>query len=206
VIEALAATIQAWQGSGLAGLVGLATICALGALLWVPRFTLYLLGGLVFGLAAAPAAVIGTTLGAVLALLVARYAARDWFLRRIENWPVWQATLAAIEADGWRLVALVRFASPMPGGAINYLYGLTRIGLTPYAAATCAGLVPPITAFVALGAFGRMALEELSGSWPERVAIAAGVAVLLLIILLVLRRVRASLVLSRGPDALTSRP
>src|SRR5690242_1463853 len=102
----------------------------------MPRFSLYLIGGIVFGVAAIPAAIIGSTLGATVAFLLVRSVLRGTFERRVEARPAWRAALAAISAEGWRLVMLTRIASPLPGGAINYLYGLTRIGLAPYMTAT----------------------------------------------------------------------
>src|SRR6185436_13290025 len=78
--------------------------------------------------------------------------------------PAWRAALAAINAEGWRLVALTRIAAPLPGGAINYLYGLTGIGLVPYVTATAVGLIPPVTLFAGAGALGRFALAEAERS------------------------------------------
>src|SRR5262249_18745164 len=45
--------------------------------------------------------------------------------------PVWKALVQAIDAEGWRLVGLLRLASLIPGAATNYLLGVTRIGLLP---------------------------------------------------------------------------
>ena len=194
------AMVHGWQSLGLTGIIALALAFAFGAMLYIPRFSLYLAGGLLFGFVALPAAVIGTTVGAVLAFLLARHALRGAFLRRVEAQPKWQATLAAIDAEGWRLVALTRLASPLPGGAINYLFGLTRIGLAPYAAGTAVGLLPPVALFVALGALGRMALADMQQPWGQGVAVLTGLMVLAIAIFLVLRRVMATLP-SRAPGS-----
>ena len=191
MIEALTTIVQSWQGSGLIGLSGLALAFALGALSFLPRFTLYTLGGLVFGLAAIPATVIGTTAGAAIAFLLARTALRNRVMRAMETRPRWRATLAAVDAEGWRLVFLFRISSPLPGGLINYLFGLTGIGLVPYALATAAGLLPPVTLFVSLGMIGRMAIDDVNQSHGQIAALVAGIVMLALVILLVLRRMRA---------------
>jgi uncharacterized membrane protein YdjX (TVP38/TMEM64 family) len=201
VTDTLLAAVQSWQSLGLAGLGGLSLVFALGAVVYIPRFTLYLLGGLVFGLAAAPAAVIGTTAGAVIAFLLARYALRERVARRIEARPALQTVVDAINAEGWRLVALFRIASPLPGGAINYLFGLTGIRLGPYTAATCIGLIPPVLLFVGFGAIGRMTMNELDASRNEAALIAAGLVVLAVAVLLVMRRMRASITLLRARSA-----
>ena len=70
--------------------------------------------------------------------------------------------LAAVDAEGWRLVVLTRFVSPLPGGAINYVFGLTGIALVPYILATVGGLVPPVAMFAGFGMLGRIALMEPS--------------------------------------------
>jgi uncharacterized membrane protein YdjX (TVP38/TMEM64 family) len=193
VIDALAATVQAWEGTGANGLAALAFVFAVGALVYVPRFTFYILGGLVFGFAAAPAAIVGTVVGATLAFLLARTALRRFVLRLAATRPGWPAVVDAIDAEGWRLVVLVRFASPLPGGAINYLFGLTNIGVASFAAATVLGLVPPVLVFVGLGALGRIAVQDLDGPWGGPMGVTAGLIVLGLLILLVRRRVRARL-------------
>ncbi len=188
MIERLFALVQEWQG--LAGLCVLALVFVAGTLSYMPRFSFYLVGGVVFGFAAIPAAIAGSTIGATAAFLLARTVLRGAFERRIEARPAWRAALAAINAEGWRLVALTRLAAPLPGGAINYLYGLTGIGLLPYVTATAVGLTPPVTLFAGAGALGRFALTEAEQSVGRGVTIGAGAAVIALAVALVLRRMR----------------
>jgi uncharacterized membrane protein YdjX (TVP38/TMEM64 family) len=193
VIEGLFALVQGWEALGFAGLCILALAFALGSLSYMPRFSLYAIGGLVFGLAAIPAAIIGSCVGATIAYLLARTVLRGAVERRIARRPRWQAALAAIDAEGWRLVALTRLASPLPGGAINYLYGLTGIALVPYVAGTALGLVPPVALFAGAGALGRIALRDVEQPWGQGVAFAAGAVVIALAVTLVLRRMRTVL-------------
>jgi uncharacterized membrane protein YdjX (TVP38/TMEM64 family) len=194
VIEALFAFVRDWQAHGLTGLGVLAVLFVAGTLSYMPRFSLYLIGGIVFGLAAIPAAIIGSTVGATAAFLLARTVLRGAFERRVEARPSWRAALAAISAEGWRLVALTRIAAPLPGGAINYLYGLTRIGVVPYVVATAVGLVPPVTLFAGAGALGRVALAEAEQSVGRGLTIGAGAAVIAIGVALVLRRMRRMMV------------
>ena len=186
--ERLFALVQEWQG--FAGLCVLALLFVAGTLSYMPRFSLYLIGGVVFGLAAIPAAIAGSTVGATAAFLLARTILRGAFERRVEARPAWRAALAAINAEGWRLVALTRLAAPLPGGAINYLYGLTGIGLLPYVTATAVGLIPPVTLFAGAGALGRFALTDAEQSVGRYVTIGAGAAVIAFAVALVLRRMR----------------
>ena len=55
MIERLHELIQACEALGYAGLIGVAAVFAVGSLSYMPRFTLYAIGGLVFGLPAIPA-------------------------------------------------------------------------------------------------------------------------------------------------------
>ena len=187
--DRLYAFAQEWQALGVAGLGLLALVFALGSLTFMPRFTFYAISGLVFGLAAIPAAVVGSTIGGTIAFLLARGVLRATFQRLVERRPAWRATLAAVDAEGWRLVALTRLASPLPGGAINYLYGLTGIPLVPYMLGTAGGLLVPVTLFAGLGALGRIALKEQP--LGQAAAFAAGLVVLAVAVLLIARRRRA---------------
>src|SRR5262249_30355117 len=143
---------------------------AVGAMVFAPRPPLCVVGGLVFGFIAIPVALLASTLGSVLAFLLSRYLFRCRFLKMIDRRPVWKALVQAIDAEGWRLVGLLRLASLIPGAATSYLLGVTRIGLWPYAAATFVGMLPQIVLFVYIGAAGQMALEDLSRS-PLRVVL-----------------------------------
>ena len=189
--DRLYAFAQQLEALGLAGLALLALVFALGSLTFMPRFTFYAISGLVFGLAAIHVAVIGSTVGAMLAYLLARGVLRGTFRRLVDRRPPWRATLAAVDAEGWRLVALTRLASPLPGGAINYVYGLTGIPLVPYMLGTAGGLLVPVTLFAGLGALGRIALQEQP--LGQAGAFAAGLVVLAIAVILILRRRRAAL-------------
>jgi len=191
--DRLYAFAQDWEALGFAGLCLLALVFALGSLTFMPRFTFYAIGGLVFGLAAIPAAIIGSTIGGTIAFLLARTVLRGAFQRLVARRPAWRSTLAAVDAEGWRLVALTRLASPLPGGAINYVYGLTGIALTPYVLATAGGLTAPVTLFAGLGALGRFALQDAGQPWGQAAAFAAGMVVLAIAAQLIVRRRRASL-------------
>lgn len=190
--ERLLALAQAWAELGVIGLCLLALVFTLGTLTFMPRFTFYSVGGLVFGLAAIPAAIIGSTVGAIAAFLLARTWLRGAFQRQVEQRPHWRKTLAAIDAEGWRLVVLTRFTSPLPGGAINYLFGLTGIGLVPYIVATAGGLLPPVALFAGLGMLGRVALSDAEPSRGEAAISAAGLIVIGITALLIVRRMRAA--------------
>jgi uncharacterized membrane protein YdjX (TVP38/TMEM64 family) len=170
MIEIFIQVVEGWRELGAVGLGALAVAFIIGAMVFAPRPPMCVVSGLVFGFIAIPVVLLGSTLGSVLAFLLSRYLFRCRFLKMIERRPVWRALVEAIDAEGWRLVALLRLASLIPGTATNYLLGVTRVGLWPYTVATLVGLLPQVFLFVYIAAAGHIALEELSES-PLRVAL-----------------------------------
>jgi uncharacterized membrane protein YdjX (TVP38/TMEM64 family) len=156
--------VQGWRELGPIGLGALAVAFVIGAMVFVPRPPMCVVSGLVFGFIAIPVVLLASTLGSVIAFLLSRYLFRSRFLKMIERRPVWRSLVETIDAEGWRLVGLLRLASLIPGTATNYLLGVTRIRLWPYTAATLVGLLPQIFLFVYIGAAGQIALEDLSDS------------------------------------------
>ena len=190
--EQLLAVARGWESLGFLGLGALAFVFMLGTLAFMPRFTFYSIGGAVFGLAAIPAAIVGSVAGAAIAFLLARHSLRGVFQRQVAKRPTWRRVLAAVDAEGWRLVVLTRFTSPLPGGAINYVFGLTAIEFAPYILATAGGLLPPVTAFAALGMLGRVALSDAEPSRGEVAISAASLIVIAITAMLIVRRMRAA--------------
>lgn len=189
--EQLLTFARGWESLGFAGLCALALVFLLGTMSLMPRFTFYSIGGAVFGLAAIPAAIIGSVIGAGAAYWLAKTLLHGTFQRQVAKRPNWHRFLGAVDAEGWRLVVLTRFASPLPGGAINYVFGLTGIEFVPYILATAAGLLPPVTAFAALGMLGRVALSNTEPSPAEAAISAASLLVIALTAMLIVRRMRA---------------
>jgi uncharacterized membrane protein YdjX (TVP38/TMEM64 family) len=193
MIEIFIQIVQGWRELGAVGLGALAFAFVIGAMVFAPRPPMCVISGLVFGFIAIPVVLLASTLGSVLAFLLSRYLLRTRFLKMIERRPVWSAVVEAIDAEGWRLVGLLRLASLIPGTATNYLLGVTRIGLWPYTVATLVGLLPQIFLFVYIGAAGQIALEDLSES-PLRVAlIVVGVIFTAWAVFIVTRRTEAVL-------------
>jgi uncharacterized membrane protein YdjX (TVP38/TMEM64 family) len=181
------------QDAPLASAGALIAAFILGALVFVPRIPLCLAGGLTLGFAALPIAAVSATAGAVLAFLASRYLLRSRFAEAIRHRPAWQAIIEATDHEGWRLIFLLRLASPVPGAVTNYLFGLTRIGLGRYTAATFIGQLPQIFVFVYLGAVGRSALTAEHGSSISLAMLIIGLVLTGLAVFLVVRRVRSRL-------------
>jgi uncharacterized membrane protein YdjX (TVP38/TMEM64 family) len=103
------------------------------------------------------------------------------------------AIMNAVNAEGWRIVALSRIASPIPSTAVNALFGLTRIGLLPFSWATFVFIIPQTLLYAYLGSVGKAALIDQNESGLHVGIMAAGGLAFLAVVLLVSRRMRASL-------------
>ncbi len=175
------------------GLVSLGVICFIGALIFMPRIPACVVGGLFFGLAAVPVTLVGSTFGALIAFLLSRYLLRARVSRLVDRRPTWKLLLDAVDAEGWRLLGMLRLASPVPGSASNYMFGLTGIGVFPYLAATFFGSAPQIFAFVYLGAASRSALDPGSVSTAKLLFTLAGCVLTLVAVVVTGRRVKSLL-------------
>jgi uncharacterized membrane protein YdjX (TVP38/TMEM64 family) len=149
--------ISLFDFSGASGPLGIASATAafiFGALFFLPRPVMCVAAGVVLGATAIPIALFGSTIGAALAFLIARYCFRETVLGWVSKRPLWGAVIRALEEEGWRVIFLLRLASPLPGSLTSYLFGVSGVRLLPYCVATLVGLAPQIVLFVEVGAFG----------------------------------------------------
>jgi uncharacterized membrane protein YdjX (TVP38/TMEM64 family) len=158
-----------------------------------PRTFLYLGVGGLYGLPAAPILLVSTTLGGVLAFLFARFLFAEPVRRGIARYPYLPAIANAIDGESWRIVALLRFASPIPSSIQNYFFGLTRIRLWPYTAATFIFSAPQTVFYLHLGATGRSILVEDSSTPLSSILMGIGALCMATIIYLVWRKARTAL-------------
>ena len=107
--------------------------------------------------------VIGATLGATGAFLVARFVAGDWARRQFEKGDRLRQLSQGIEQDGFWFALSIRLAPVFPFNAVNYLFGLTPIKLPTYILATAIGIIPGSFAYNWLGQGG---IQALSGGPP----------------------------------------
>lgn len=154
--------------------------------------------GLLFATAVGTAVtILASTIGAVLAFVIARRAAGDaadvLAGRRVTHVRAW------IEERGFVAVLYARIA-PLPYSVVSYVGGLTHIRLPVFAAASALGVAPRAYVYTALS--GN--LDDLTS--PE--ALVAGVLMLGMFALglVLLRRERAQRRAPRPPTLLDPRP
>jgi uncharacterized membrane protein YdjX (TVP38/TMEM64 family) len=156
----------------------------------IPRTFLCIGAGASFGLFAILIILPSTALGGMLAFLLARYFFSERVQRFIDNRPGLRKVAVAVDEEGWRVVALLRLASPLPNAAQNYMFGLTRIGFLPYAITTFVFSVPQVVLYVYLGSTGRAVLFDGDLSTLNRLMLGAGLICIVITALLIVRRIR----------------
>lgn len=157
-------TVTAWtrHGEALRGLGPWApaihvALFACATILFLPGALFGLAGGLLFGpVLGTVLNLVGATLGAAAAFIIARYIAGEWV--RSKAGPRLSRLIAGVEAEGWRFVALVRLVPLFPFSLSNYALGLTRIPLSHYLLATAVCMLPGTAAYTWLGHAGRQAI------------------------------------------------
>lgn len=159
-----AAALETWVRSfGVAGPLVFMAIYAVGTVAFLPGSVLTLAGGALFGpVWGTLYNLSGATLGAVLAFLIARFAARDWVTQQAGG--RLKQLLDGVEAEGWKFVAFTRLVPLFPFNLLNYALGLTRIGLFQYFFATLFFMLPGAVAYTYLGYAGREAAAGAQGT------------------------------------------
>ncbi len=207
VTQTLVEFLRRWGELSPLSAAVLAAVFVAGGLVPVPRTFLTLAAGVVYGMAAIPVIIPAAALGCLIAFYLARYFFAEPLWRTVRRKPRFLAIMNAVEAEGWRIVALCRLASPIPSTIQNALFGLTRIAVWPYLWATFVFTIPQIILYVYLGSIGKAALLGESGSLNLSVMAAGGVT-FLAVVLLITRRVRASMrdLEKRAAQGLALRP
>jgi uncharacterized membrane protein YdjX (TVP38/TMEM64 family) len=155
-----------WVGQmGVAGILIFIGFYAVATVLLVPGSILTIGAGFAFGLWKGFLAVsAGSTLGAALAFLVARFVARDKIeiiarrnekFRRIDN---------AIGKEGAKLIFLLRLSPVIPFNVSNYFYGLTAVKFWSYVLASWIGMMPGAFLYVYIGVASKAAVSVATGS------------------------------------------
>ena len=122
----------------------------------LPAAAMSVVGGLAYGWAGFPLALLGSLLGAIPPYLIGRTWLRDWMLRRVAG-PRMRAADRAIARNGFVFVSLLRLTPILPFTAQNWLLGLTDVRFRTYCVATVIGLAPGTLAMVWIGELGGLA-------------------------------------------------
>lgn len=116
--------------------------------LMLPGLPISIAGATVFGpVWGVVYTIIGASMGACVAFLIARYGAREWVERQMVG-QRWKKLDAETAQNGWKAVAFTRLIPLFPFNLLNYAFGLTKISFVQYAVATFVFMLPGTIAFV----------------------------------------------------------
>jgi uncharacterized membrane protein YdjX (TVP38/TMEM64 family) len=149
--------IKTWvEHSGRWGPVVFLGVYMIAPALFLPGSVLTLAGGALFGpFTGALLSLIGATIGATVAFLVARYLAAAWVERRVSG--CLQEIKERVEREGWRFIAFVRLVPLFPFNLLNYACGLTRLSVQTFALTSFLTMAPGAFAYAYLGDTSREA-------------------------------------------------
>jgi uncharacterized membrane protein YdjX (TVP38/TMEM64 family) len=173
------------RGLGALGYVVYIAVYAICVVAFVPASILTLGAGAIFGFAGGTiVVVIGATIGATLAFLLARTVMR----KRIETMTATNAKFRALDraiaSEGMKIVFLVRLAVVFPFTYINYAFGLTAIPLWRYVLATFLGIIPATAAFVFASSAAANAATGQTSAITRIVYIAGGAIAIIVSVLI----------------------
>ncbi len=158
---------------GLVGPLFFMIVMALIVVLLLPGVMFTTGAGFAFGvIEGSIVVVLGTTLGATAAFLLARYGLGE----RVEAWVARHARLRVIgncfASDGWKIVLLTRLVPFFPFKLSNYVFGMTRISLRGFVGGTLIGEIPLSVHNVYLGSLaadlatlGQRPVERTPWEW-----------------------------------------
>ena len=198
-LAALAAGLHALGGWGIAlSVIGF----AVATVAFVPAGLLTMLAGALFGIPGGiVVAFLGASLGAFVAFLLARYAARDVVEQWLKAYPRAARIRAAVGHRGRRIVALLRLSPVIPFSAINLVMGLTSMRFVDFVVANVAML--PVTALyvyygAAAGALASVRDERHPRDAAWWVAFLLGLAATIVVTTMVARLAARALALEEG--------
>ena len=140
------------QAGALGHLVFVVTY-ALATLVPAPAASaLSLMAGALFGVVRGTLLVVaGATIGATMAFTLARTILRNRVQSMVQRRPAFSSIDRAVSREGGKIVFLVRLSPIFPFTFVNYAFGVTGVGLTPYVIATLLGIIPGAAAFAWIG-------------------------------------------------------
>lgn len=156
--------------------------------LFLPGLPLTLVGGVLFGpFWGVIYAIVGSTGGACLAFLIARYLGRDWVAGKIRGTNLGKLD-EEVERQGWKIVAFTRLIPLFPFNLLNYAFGLTKIKFSHYAITSFIGMLPACIAYIV---FSSSLLDLLKGKVSVRLIVGIVLVIIVSSIPIYYRKQRA---------------
>jgi len=183
--EKLRAWIEARGAWGPAIYMG---IYMIAPALFLPGLPITVVGGLLFGpFWGVVYTITSATAGACVAFLIARYLGRDWVAGKMGRGRLGRLD-AAVERQGWKIVAFTRLIPIFPFNLLNYAFGLTRIKFAHYAVASFLFMLPACAAYVV---FSASLFDLVKGRISPQMIVGIALVVVVSIVPILIRRRRA---------------
>ncbi len=134
----------AWvEASGVWAHILFIVLYVLVVLLLVPGVLFTTGAGFIFGtIRGSLYVILGTTLGATAAFLLARFVLQSWTNKKLEEHPKLLALDQAIAERPWQIVLLTRLIPFFPFKASNYVFGVMQISCWHFVLGTTIGIIP----------------------------------------------------------------
>src|SRR6266516_6894540 len=189
-----------WVGQmGVAGIFIFIGVYVAATVLLTPGAILTIGAGFTFGLWIAFLAVsAGSTLGAALAFLIARFIARDKIEAIAQRNQKFRRIDSAIGREGAKLIFLLRLSPVIPFNLSNYFYGLTGVKFWPYVFASWSGMIPGTFLYVYIGTAGKGAVmvargEAIQYGWQYWILLSVGLAATIVVTIWITKIARDAL-------------
>jgi uncharacterized membrane protein YdjX (TVP38/TMEM64 family) len=164
----LLALVERIQGMGPLGAAVFVVAYVAATVLLLPGSILTLGAGFAYGPVYGTLLVmLASNLGANAAFLLGRTVLRERVSRRIAGDARFSAVDAAVGAQGFRVVLLLRLSPLFPFNLLNYALGLTRVRQRDYALASLLGMFPGTLLYVYLGSLVTSVSQLTSGQRPD---------------------------------------
>jgi len=179
---------SAIQGYGVLAPAVYMLVYTLAPALFLPGLPITIVGGILFGpFWGVIYTITSATMGACLAFLISRYAARGWVERKLVG-SRWQKLDREVERHGWKVVAFTRLIPLFPFNLLNYALGLTKVKFLHYAVATFVFMLPACIAFIV---FSSSLLDLMRGKVSPAFLLGLALVVLVSLFPLFYRRWQA---------------
>src|SRR5690606_30976442 len=164
-VPAFAAWVRSLSVLGPLAFVAAYTVVSL---LLMPAVLLTLAAGALWGFSGGlAAAMAGATAGSTASFLAGRYLVRGFVEAYVAKHPRLAVIDRAVEAEGARLVLLLRLSPAVPYVLLNYVLGVSRLPLRAHLIGL-AGMVPPAAMYVYAGKFAGDLAALASGTAHPR--------------------------------------
>src|SRR5438034_157546 len=194
-------TFNSWVAEmGTTGIFIFIGVYVIATVLLAPGAILTIGAGFAFGLSKGFLAVsAGSTLGAALAFLVARFIAREKVEATAKGNEKFREIDKAIGKQGAKLIFLLRLSPLIPFNLSNYFYGLTGVKFWPYVLASWIGMMPGTFLYVYIGTAGKAAVSAAAGGeamqhgWQYWTFMSVGLAATVIVTIWVTKIARGAL-------------